>query len=304
MTVTHGTGAVFATRWTPEAGGPFPLRLVEGQETRRIELLRDAKVEVYTSARSFLTALHGPGYAARHWTLDRYLRRSVIEGPEPSITIVGPMMPAQFERAGIIVGPSLPRRALVSKQAVRGIDLDTRSHEVAKLLHAGFNSWIHNSGYDFEDVLHEVYRKILVSNAGTKPWDPAKSSFGHYVHMVCRSALSNYHRKVARVATKEQVGIYTRKADGTWAPTDAREAGVAKPGTGRDAALDPAEDLKRYMAASPMGKRPEALLAQRLLPLVQAGYTLKDAALALGVDRPTIGKAMSFLRLSATRWAR
>lgn len=79
-----------------------------------------------------------------------------------------------------------------------GIDLAKRGIEVRKLFFAGFGRRVLQAGYDPEDVLQEVYQGILVRNQGKCPWDPAKSSFGHYVHMVASCVVSNYGRKHKR----------------------------------------------------------------------------------------------------------
>ena len=88
-----------------------------------------------------------------------------------------------------------------------GIDLENRSHEVRKLFFAGFGKQCYAAGYDPEDVLQEIYRGLLARNKGICPFDPAKSSFGHYVHMVCGCVVANYHRKMNKLKQREQVGI-------------------------------------------------------------------------------------------------
>ena len=95
----------------------------------------------------------------------------------------------------------------VVEEPLLGIDLENRSHEVAKLFYAGFARRVFRSGYDPEDVLQDVYRGLLARNMGTCPWDIKKSSFGHYVHMVIGCILANYHRREIRRTSHEQVGI-------------------------------------------------------------------------------------------------
>lgn len=87
-----------------------------------------------------------------------------------------------------------------------GIDLLRRGKEVRKLLMSGFGGTIQKSGWDVEDVLQDVYVGILTRNNGTCPWDAKKSSFGHYVYMICRCVVANYARKQARIR-REQVGL-------------------------------------------------------------------------------------------------
>lgn len=102
-----------------------------------------------------------------------------------------------------------------------GIDLKNRSDEVRKLLYAGFGKRIHQLGYDPEDVLQEVYRGLLARNEGKCPWDKSKSTFGHYVHMVCGCILSNYHRRYSRINSRETVGVMGWNEEGEFGEMDA-----------------------------------------------------------------------------------
>jgi len=101
--------------------------------------------------------------------------------------------------------PSAP--TVIIARPKKGVDLERRSHEVRKLFFAGFGQRVLRYGYDPEDVLQEVYKGLLVRNAGKCPFDPAKSSFGHYVHMVCGCIVSNYRRKYSRLSRNEVVGV-------------------------------------------------------------------------------------------------
>jgi hypothetical protein len=95
----------------------------------------------------------------------------------------------------------------------KGIDLENRSHEVRKLFYAGFGARCIASGYSPEDVLQEIYKGLIARNNGICPFDPRKSSFGHYVHMVCGCIMANYHRKMKKRMEREQVGIYNWDSD-------------------------------------------------------------------------------------------
>jgi len=87
-----------------------------------------------------------------------------------------------------------------------GIDLSKYHRDVRRLFFAGFSRRVVFLGYEPEDVLQEVYQGILVRNTGKCPFDPAKSSLGHYVHMVTGCILSNYNRKSSRIRRYESVG--------------------------------------------------------------------------------------------------
>lgn len=83
----------------------------------------------------------------------------------------------------------------VSYISHKGIDLAKKHKDVARIFYSGFNHIVTASGYDPQDVLQEVYKGILSRNQGKGAWDAEKSSFGHYVHMVCSCIVKNYHRK-------------------------------------------------------------------------------------------------------------
>ena len=306
----------FLTRWTEEAGGPFPLVMHEAQGTTSYELTRGEAPETFSTWKGLVTAVHGEGYAARHWPRARYLKKGrwTKGKAEPSLVLVGPPTPLPpgrliWTQETPLIGSvpvEEPRGPIIIVRRSRppGIDLAARNGEVAKLLYAGFHGWILSSGYEFEDVLQEVYRKILVSNAGRSPWSPQKSTFGHYVHMVCRSALSNFHRKARRVSSREQLGVKSLGPDGTWQVMDVAEGRstlLADPGgVPTD---NPVLDLQAYILAGPLCRHPDAPLAARLVPYIQQGHTLKDSAHLLGVDRPLVSRAMKILREAATGWA-
>ena len=98
----------------------------------------------------------------------------------------------------------------------RGVDLKGRWQEVQKLFYAGFGRQVVREGLDIEEVLQEVYLKIAVANAGKNPFDPQKSSFGHYVHLICRSAFFNYRQKIFRRRGRESCGMQGYGASGEY----------------------------------------------------------------------------------------
>jgi len=316
VSLPENSEATYYTRWSHSTGGPYPLKVTKTDDgTERYELERGRVKETFGTWSGLVTAVHGASYLNRHWSKDRYLARGRFarQGAmgEPGMIIVGPLEDRQLET--ILVGPSLevqpdPSPPTMGSQITihvpepHGIDLQRRGHEVAKLLFAGFSSWMRTSGYDPDDVLQDVYRKILVANQGTRPWDPEKSSFGHYVHMICRSALSNYHRKQSRVRAKEQLGLPGVGPDGTWSIVDVASQNNRK--YSPDPVLeDPARDLQRYITGGPYRDHPQAELASRLLPYIQAGHTLKKSAELLKVERTAASKAMKLLKLCAAGWA-
>ncbi len=95
---------------------------------------------------------------------------------------------------------------ILESPPAHGIDLNRYHKDVRRLFFAGFSKRVVSMGYEPEDVLQEVYQGILVRNGGKCPFDPSKSSLGHYVHMVTGCILSNYNRKSSRIRRYESVG--------------------------------------------------------------------------------------------------
>lgn len=284
---------------------------------------------VYGTAKDLLSALTGHP-EGRHWSLDRYFGIGT-HGPAPTVaqansldlfqtpghlvvgewnssTILAPTLATTVATTWVTTRPtrtaSTPIVVAERTQPRLGIDLEHRSGEVAKLLFAGFGRRIYAAGYDPDDVLQEVYRGLLARNVGTCPWDAHKSSFGHYVHMVCSCVLSNYHRKQAKVGEHEQVGVQGFDAEGNHALLDASTQAEAGPSSEAEnrSMIEAGTDLVEYMRQAPMGTGREADLAAAALPLIVEGLDRKEIAERLGVSLPTLSKAMCFLKDQAREW--
>ncbi len=186
-----------------------------------------------------------------------------------------------------------------------GIDLEHRGHEVIKLLFKGFGRKIYSAGYEPEEVIQEVFKGILIRNHGRCPWDRTKSSFGHYVWLVCSCVMSNYHRKQCRRRAVEQIGLFGYR-DGKKTLVDAGSEEAIWPkgfliqgGPDENLALS---DLAAYLRNNRRVHSPDGRLAVRLLPLVHAGYTQTEMAQEVGVCKLTISKALDVLKTQALRW--
>lgn len=296
--------------------GPWPIRVYDDPVTGKpvkLELLKPADAggtSTFTSERGLLRALHGPRGFGYNCSFDKYVRRGAYAPPEsrydaaPSLILVTmePVAQLPTELQELVYDPSVVPVAWPNPQ---GIDLGARGHEVAKLLYKGFGTRIRQHGYEFEDVLQEVYRKLLVSNQGRSPWDPAKSSFGHFVYLVCRSALWNYHRSHLRRLPFEQLGLMGRRADGCWGVLDAsisnraRTKGVAEQHPG-----EALESLSMHLLRQATDTRDTdvACLAVDILPLVSDGYERTEIAERLGMRPPVISKALAYMREHACTW--
>ena len=192
-----------------------------------------------------------------------------------------------------------------------GIDLENRSNEVRKLMFAGFGSRIFRSGYDPEDVLQEIYKGLLARNIGRCRFDPAKSSFGHYVHMVISCILANYHRKSSRRSAYEQVGMYVLgesedgyHADAALGANDVPEGLPPWSGNVCETEGGPGESraLESLQTALLHSGRPERKLATEALPLLYMGYKRSEIAREIGVDAAKVGRALALIRQVAKPW--
>jgi len=189
----------------------------------------------------------------------------------------------------------------------RGIDLVNRGHEVRKLFYAGFMGRVARYGYDPEEVLQEVYAGLLVRNRGKCPFDPKKSSFGHYVHMVCECIISNYHRKHNRRAQAEQYG-YTdldgNEVDVAYTDLATVEADQEE-ALGHEMALVSLE-ARLYEAACSVETSTDMALVGRCLPLLSEGMTKLEVANYLvkhdGTNRARVLQAVDFIREVAGEW--
>lgn len=190
----------------------------------------------------------------------------------------------------------------------KGVDLVNRGHEVRKLFYAGFFGRVARYGYDPEEVLQEVYAGILVRNNGKCPFDPKKSSFGHYVHMVCGCIVSNYHRKHSRVSQAEQYGftdvdgneVDVASTDLATVEADQEEA------LGYELALTSLEE-RLHEAACSVETSADMVLVGKCLPLLSKGLTRLEVATHLvkneGLHRARVLQAVDFIRGVAGEWS-
>lgn len=185
-----------------------------------------------------------------------------------------------------------------------GIDLVNRSLEVKKLLYAGFGRRIVAMGYDPEDVLQDVYKGLLARNLGTCPWDIRKSSFGHYVHMVCGCILSNYHRKYNRINSQESVGVFMMR-DGGMCEVDVAESNYAWEDGDQGHAIQESEllaeltqALKKLTAEGPLedGRYCKRSLSLQILPLLVDGWKRREIAGHMEIREGIITKCINLIR--------
>jgi len=203
-------------------------------------------------------------------------------------------------------------RGLTVSPVPLGIDLDRRGHEVRKLLFAGFGAKMARGGYDPDDVLQEIYRGILARNRGKCPFDARKSSFGHYVHMVCECVLANYHRKESRRLEFEQVGYPSRKSTGEShrdvdASLEATDETLPLCGNllcpdEQYETLQLVTSLQDFIGRQGDGKPWVREMAVQAVPLMCKGYSRKDIAQEMQVSSSKATQVISFLRAKTAEW--
>jgi DNA-directed RNA polymerase specialized sigma24 family protein len=146
-----------------------------------------------------------------------------------------------------------------------GIDLSKKHGDIRRLTAKfGMKACLMNR-WDFEELLSDVYVKIAASNQGLKPYDPTRSTLGHYVVLVVRSVITNKWRKSA---TRSRL-----------ASTVAIDDATVHLATGHD--LDHTIDAER--AWSDVGLR-EPVLAKALVEFGGANLPARRAT-GVGIER-------------------
>lgn len=293
--------------------GSFPIRVIpQCQGRRTFEVLSANVVRArYTSAYHLIAALT---LNPRHrFTFDQYFGRKEAH---PSFFL--PHGGSTLDLFAPVQPTARPIRtqqvALTVGEPVLGIDLRARGHEVRKLLFAGFGSRIMRSGYDPEEVLQEVYRGILTRNGGKCPFDVRKSSFGHYVHMVCECVLNNYHRREARRREVEQVGMSApaalREDAGLCGTVDAAVVAERMGSTlasGTPSSQDGMDEALRRLGGHIHKKRQAGIaldtMSVQIAELLVGGMNRREIAGKIGIPQSRVTTAINLLREHVLDWA-
>lgn len=87
---------------------------------------------------------------------------------------------------------------VLEKKSAKGFLLEKKWLDVRKIFYKKFLRKALAFGLDPEDALQEIYTGILIRNKGKGKFDGSKSSFSHYVYMVCNCILSNLGERKRR----------------------------------------------------------------------------------------------------------
>lgn len=283
--------------WTRSEHGSIPVKIIDLEGQRWFEVERPSGSRVYDSARRMLMAFYGHDL---HMTVERYFRIGRYSSEEPEGGSVLDLFGEDAPGAKITVHAP-PAEDPEEEVIVLGIDLAARGHEVRKILMAKFGMQMHRVNLDPEEVLQEVYKGLLVRNDGKCPFDPRKSSFGHYVYMVCSCILRNYYRRTGRWREREVFGVRVLEG-GESKITDVRSANLEdKKPTGEVARVGYSMDrLQEWILKedpTEMGK-----LAAEVVPYLYAGHTRKAIAEDMGLKTSVVSRAVSHLRVLARKW--
>lgn len=176
-----------------------------------------------------------------------------------------------------------------------GIDLSVKAIDVKKLFYAGFARKVIGMGYDPEDVLQEVYRGILVRNEGKCPFNPDKSSFGHYVHMVSSCIVSNYRRKFSRIEKNEVSGVQDENGE----RQDVACSKLAKdtPIEGEDYEIETIkEHLRKEVLIRCYQENIDIMRAKVVIEMIFKGYKNKEIITETGYSANWVSKFLKFSR--------
>lgn len=105
---------------------------------------------------------------------------------------------------------------------MKGVDISEKKRDIAKLLYTACGKAIRKYNYDFDDLYQEVCLGLLIRNKGEGAFDPERSSFGHYIIMVCNSVFRNFHAREQKRKIREPVGVISKTGE----PIDAKEIAV------------------------------------------------------------------------------
>lgn len=88
-----------------------------------------------------------------------------------------------------------------------GIDVAKHKEDIKKLFFKRQGHNISKLGIDTNELLHEVYKGILIRNKGKCPFDPEKSAMSTYIVMVIDGITINYINKHKRNKERYVFGV-------------------------------------------------------------------------------------------------
>lgn len=214
----------------------------------------------------------------------------------------------RYFKIGNYAYKSAPTTSLLKYfRTIPGIDLENRSGEVSKILFRCYGEMLTRLNMDTEDVLQEVFKGILSRNRGKCAWDPQKSSFGHYVHMVCGCVLLNLQKKQKKRIEKETLGV-RKYLNNAWQCVDAAEAATddSYMSSSYQESLELEEsvqDLQIWLKSREDSCKTDNKIAQEIVPFLCKGFKRTEIAENLEMDPSKVSRGLHFLREVTKEWA-
>lgn len=88
-----------------------------------------------------------------------------------------------------------------------GVDIEKHSEDIKLIFYKRQAQSMIREGLDPEEVLHEVYKGILIRNKGKCPFDPDKSALSTYVVLVMDCVIMNIVNKHRKERERYFVGV-------------------------------------------------------------------------------------------------
>jgi DNA-directed RNA polymerase specialized sigma24 family protein len=239
-----------------------------------------------------------------HLTFDRYFRqgryRRVQYPALDTLTLFRSDPKNQVTITKRAAPPVIPD--VLTVHVPLGIDLDRRYMEVRKIFFAGFCARVFRMGYDPEDVFQELCKGLLIRNSGKCPFDPRKSSFGHYIHMVAGCILSNYRRRYSRLSRNESFGVRTHDgeildvAEADLVTCEPRQEGAAELRAAQRTLIP-----RIIREAQSEGHNPTDVEA--CVGYISEGHNFKETAALAGCSVSAVSSIARVIRRVAADWA-
>lgn len=180
-----------------------------------------------------------------------------------------------------------------------GVDVSAKRKDIAKLLYKACGQAIIKHGYDFDDVFQDVCLGLIIRNRGRGAYDPSRSSFGHYVILVCNSVFRNFHAKEQKKKNREVIG--TRDASGEF--VDFQDTAVEEseeyPSISEIKDVDKYLDLVAEKTSNPRISweiKTNRDKYRRILGGIIAGFSNEEISKDIGLSRPMMHRIISKYR--------
>ena len=177
--------------------------------------------------------------------------------------------------------------------AAVGVNVSDKRKDITKLLYKACGNAIRKYNYDFDDVFQEVCVGILIRNNGAGAYDPSRSSFSHYIMLVCNSVFRNYHMKESKKRSRETIGLRNELGEFV----DASEMAVEEPDEFPE--LSEESDLDKYLDLIAEKINDQRIAWEiktnkskykKILTGVIAGFSKGEISKNVGVSRPKMHK--------------